>query len=209
MDLDLVKMEEAVFGGRGSTQGRTARPDLEVSVARPLTAADIPALERGTALVQGAKPTGPSQLKSAHHQVARLIAEGRELVEIALITGYTPQYVHSLKEGQDFQELIKFYGTQRELIFVDTLERMKTLGITTLERLQVQLEDETVVWTKRELMEMAELMLLKPQAVAQKNGGGGATGTPGVVVNVKFVSAGATEALLDITPAEVEGNGTE
>jgi hypothetical protein len=205
MDLDLAKMDEIVFGGRPASQGRAARADLEVSIVRSLVEEDIPALESAKALVAGPKPSGPSQLKSAHHQVARLLAEGREIVDTALITGYTPQYIHSLKQGGDFQELMKYYSVQREQIFVDTLERMRQLGITTLERLQVQLEDDACVWTKRELMEMAELMLLKPQVAAQRGQGqGGQPAGPGVVVNVKFISAGPQPELLDITP---EGQG--
>lgn len=206
MDLDLTEMDEIVFGGRGPTQGRPVRADLEVTVVRSLGEEDIPALELGKQLVPGSKPIGPSQLKSAHHQVARLLAEGRELVDVSLITGYTPQYIHSLKQGGDFQELMKYYSTQREQIFVDTLERMRVLGITTLEKLQGQLEDDQVVWTKRELMEMAELMLLKPQVAAQKQQGQGAPSGPAVVVNVKFISAAAQPEMLDITP-EAEGQG--
>jgi hypothetical protein len=200
VDLDLAKMDEIVFGGRGPSQGRAARADLEVSIVRSLVEEDIPALELAKALVAAAKPIGPRQLKSAHHQVARLLAEGRELVDVALITGYTPQYIHSLKQGGDFQELMKYYSVQREQIFVDTLERMRQLGITTLERLQVQLEDEACVWTKRELMEMAELMLLKPGYAKGANGGAAVPAQPGVVVNVKFISAGPQPELLDITP---------
>lgn len=206
MDLDLAKMDEIVFGGRAPTQGRSARADLEVTVVRSLGEDDIPALESAQALVSAPKPAGPSQLKSAHHQVARLLAEGREAVDVALITGYTPQYIHSLKQGQDFQELMKYYSVQREQIFVDTLERMRQLGITTLERLQVQLDDDACVWTKRELMEMAELMLLKPlQSRPGQGSGGGAPSGPAVVVNVKFVGAEAQPELLDITPEEAVG----
>jgi len=200
MDLDLAKMDELVFGGRASSQGRPARAEVEVTVVRGLTAQDIPALEHGHQLVPTPKPSGPSALKHAHHQVARLLAEGRELVEISLITGYTPEYIGLLKHGGDFQELMRYYDTQRQMVFVDTLERMKTLGITSLERLQVLLEDDSSAWTKRELMEMAELMLIKP---GQQRGGLTAPGSnaPGVVVNVKFVSAGVPEgSMLNITP---------
>lgn len=199
-------MDEIVFGGRAPTQGRSARADLEVTVVRSLGEEDIPALESAQAIVSAGKPTGPAQLKSAHHQVARLLAEGREIVDVALITGYTPQYIHSLKQGQDFQELMKYYSVQREQIFVDTLERMRQLGITTLERLQVQLDDDACVWTKRELMEMAELMLLKPHQGHSQGPGGSAPAGPSVVVNVKFTRAAEQpelepEPMLDITPS--------
>jgi hypothetical protein len=205
--MDLAEMDEIVFGGRAPSQGRSARQDLEVTVVRSLEEADIPALENAQALVSAGKPTGPLQLKSAHHQVARLLAEGRELVDVALITGYTPQYIYSLKQGQDFQELMKYYSVQREQIFVDTLERMRQLGITTLERLQVQLDDDACVWTKRELMEMAELMLLKPMQQRPGQGqNGGAPAGPAVVVNVKFTRAEEQPEIeaemLDVTPAK-------
>ena len=205
--MDLAEMDELVFGGRGPSQGRKARLDLDLTVVRGLTAEDIPALESGQQLVPSPRPAGPAALKHAHHQVARLLAEGRELVEISLITGYTPEYIHSLKGGRDFQELMGYYAQQREMVFVDTLERMKTLGITSLERLQGMLEDDSNAWTKRELMEMAELMLLKPHASRQAPASGGnVAGSPGVVVNVKFVAAGPgpgpSGPLLDVTPSE-------
>lgn len=204
MDLDLAKMDEIVFGGRTETRGRAQKPGLEVSIVRSLGVEDIPALEFGQQLVPTAKQPGPSQLKHAHHQVARLMAEGRPLVEISLISGYTPEYLGQLKQGLDFQELMKYYDSQRDAIFVDTVERMKSLGITTLNKLQSQLEDDANVWTKRELMEMAELMLLKPQQ--QRPGGGSGASAPGVSISVKFVSAAAQPELIDITP---EADGEE
>lgn len=206
MDLDLAKMDEIVFGGRAETKGRPAKAGTEVGIVRSLTEADIPALEFGQQLVPTAKPSGPSQLKHAHHQVARLLAEGRPIVEISLISGYTPEYIGQLQKGGDFLELVKYYDSQRDAIFVDTVERMKSLGITTLNKLQSALEDDAAVWTKRELMEMAELMLLKPGQGRPGLGQGGGPATPGVSISVKFISASAQPELIDITP-EAEGDG--
>ena len=70
---------------------------------------------------------------------------------------------------------------------MDVLERMKSLAIGSLDELQARLADEPTKWSKRELMDLAEL-LLKHGAGGEKVTSGNA-GAGGATVNVTFVQA--------------------
>jgi hypothetical protein len=64
------------------------------------------------------------QLRSSHHEAARLVAMGKEPSEVALITGYTPQRVIQLKVDPAFQELVAYYGGQVEELYIDVHRRL-------------------------------------------------------------------------------------
>lgn len=170
----------------GSATGHRRRAEpVTVQIVRGLTPADLPTL---------ATPMAPapaiqvSALRHSHHQLAQLLARGMSQEEASLITGYSPAYISKMKTtDRAFSELLDHYGTEREAVFVDVLERMKALGLSTLDELQARLAEEPEAWSRRELMEMAELMLVKPGARGAPGGGSGAT--PAVSVNVKFVTA--------------------
>jgi len=133
-----------------------------------------------------------TQIRHSHHQLAQLLAEGRQQSEAALLTGYSPTYVSILKDDPTFQELIAYYASQTEMVFVDVLERMKSLGLSTLDELQARLEADPSDFSNRELMEQVELMLVKPM-VATRGGilpgssSGASVATGGVQVNVNFI----------------------
>lgn len=202
MSVSLEELDDIVFAPqrRGPRNGAGKLEELEFSVVRELNELDLVDISQGRPLVPQRIST-PSEMKHSHHQLAQLIAQGREVVEISYLTGYTPSYISALKGGKDFQELIGYYQVQREQIFVDTMARMKVAGVSSLERLQALLDDQEEKWTKRELMEMAELMLIKP---GQAKGASAPSGASPVTVNVKFVSAPerGEAVMLDITPED-------
>lgn len=163
----------------GSTRGRPASAPLPVAV-RGLVPADLDAIATPT------PTTAPSlaKLRHVHHRVAQLLATGEKHVDVAVLTGYTPEYIHGLTKDPAFKELLAHYEADRELKFVDTLERMRALGLTALDEIQARLAEGPDEWSRRELMELAELLLIKPQQAK-----GAAAGAPSVAVSVKFVSA--------------------
>lgn len=171
----------------GSARGgkRVAAP-LVIDVVRALTADDVPDLLQPPPVTSSFR--SPLQLRTAHHQLARLLAEGAEQESVALITGYSTSYISSLKGDPAFGELLAYYATQREMIFIDTVTRMKDLGLSALDELQARLADEPTSWSRRELMELAELTLIKPQQQAAGRRPDGSSGA-GVTLNVKFVQA--------------------
>lgn len=169
---------------------------VECHKVRSLTSADLPALKSGRPLVPTViRPV--KELRSAHHRLAQMLATGIPQEAVSSATGYSPAYISRMKLDPAFMDLMAYYGTQREQMFIDTLERMKQLGIASLDELQSRLAENPEGWSNREMMEMAELMLIKSGAV-----GGEAkprAGTP--LVNIKFVTASVPGApTIDATP---------
>jgi hypothetical protein len=191
-------------GGRGS---KAARP-IEFEIIRSLSEADIPLL-KAPPPVRSA-PLAVATMRHQHHQIAQLLAKGIDQTEVAFITGYSGSYISRLKtEDRAFQELLTHYAGEREAVFIDVLARMRDLGLSTLDELQARLADEPQEWSRRELLEMAELMLLKSQAPRPGAFGGAGGGAPAVSVNVKFVTAQpagpSTEAAVDVAFEDIPG----
>lgn len=185
-----------------SRGGRRARAPLAVEVLRELGPEDLPALQQRAA----AQAPGQSlaRIRHSHHQLAQLLAQGKEQAEVALITGYSPAYISTIKNDPTFQELLSHYASVTEAAFVDVMERLRVLGLNSIDELQQRLEEDPEAWSRRELMELAELTLLKPiQAIRgggqALNGGQGAAG--GVSVSVNFVTANHESKTIDVTPS--------
>ena len=163
---------------------RQAKAPPVIAVVRALTPDDVPAIRNA----MPGPPTGGGlkSLRHSHHQLARLIAQGAELAHISLVTGYAPGYVSSIQRDPTFAGLVQYYAIEREEVFIDTLARMKSLGITVLEELQSRLAEAPEKWSIRELQEFAKLLLIEPgrQAPVQGQGPAGS----GVAVTVNFVS---------------------
>lgn len=166
--------------------------NLIVSDVRELEAEEL-ALVGATAL--GSITPSVTTLRTSHHNIAMLLAQGRSNNEVAQITGYSPSRISILK-NQDpaFQELLAHYQSRREMVMVDVLERMKILGLSSLEELQRQLDENPEGWTKRELMELAELGLVKGRVGAGAAAGGGSAQGSGVTLNIQFVEPAAAQA---------------
>lgn len=175
-------------------RGRSKGPQKAVIAVRPLCRADLPGLSARS-------PTDAPrlrQIRHSHHQLARLMAGGTDQAEIALITGYSPAYISTIKNDPQFAELMATYAGQRQLAFIDVLERMKSLGLTCLEELQERLAEDADGWSRRELMELAELLLIKPQKAQCANPPG--QQSPAVSINVKFVGAPDSAMLVASAP---------
>lgn len=193
-------LDEFVFAdARG---GRKKNVPVQVSVSRTLTKEDM------LALVEGTSPAAPQthstlvKIRNQHHQLARHIAAGTEMIEVARITGYTPAYISVLMVDPTFQELLAYYEAQSEAKFIDTVERAASLGVQALEELQERLTEAPETFKHRELMEVAQLGLGiagdKKSATQQASASGAAP-----TINISFVTPEAP-ALIDITPKETE-----
>lgn len=186
----LAMLDEVVLGSaRG---GAKPAADASCTVVRALTPEDLPLLRNPPPV--GSKTPGLLELRAPHHQLARLLATGVTQAEASLITGYSPSRISLLCDDPLFEELLAHYASEREQVFVDVAERMKVLGLATLEELHQRLETAPQDFARRELMELAELMLLKGRAGPGSSQGagpghGGATGAPALSINVSFVKA--------------------
>jgi hypothetical protein len=127
------------------------------------------------------------RVNHTHHLAAQLMASGTvSQVEVSRRTGYTPTYISKIKKDPEFQKLLVYYEGKVEQEYVNGLERMQVLGLAVLDELQARLEADPEEWTNRELIALAELLLVKQKVT------GGRRETPpqgGVQFNVRFVTA--------------------
>jgi len=179
---------------------RGPRPTLWASIVRELT-------EEDAAIVRARRPdpsisltANVSRITHSHHRLAQLLAQGHDVTEVALLTGYQPSYIYSLRNNNPaFKELLFSYEQERRQVFVDVMERMKVLGLTTLDELQARLAEDPGGWSNRELMDMAEMLLVKP-AANQRNLAVMTGGPASPTVNITFVDPGHSPPTIDATP---------
>lgn len=181
-EKEMLEIEAAIFapakGGR-----RLAAEPLTIEVIRPLDKNDIPLLVNPPAL--GMLTPNLKQIRHIHHNIARLMAEGHAYAQISLLTGYDPSRLSILAKDPAFSQLVNEYVTNRNMVNASVLERMRVLGLSTLEELQNRLESNPDDWTKRELMELAALTLGKNSGLESQSSGN----APGVNVSITFVKA--------------------
>ena len=186
----LLLEEISLGSARG---GKKPSLPVEIEVIRGLTAEDLPAIRNPPPVAAGVPVV--RQLRSAHHQLAQLIAKGEDQATVALVTGYSQSYLSNLKTDPAFAELIEYYRTERELVFIDAMERLRAVGITAIEEMQARLEEAPEKFTKREIMELIELAIVKP--TQGRSGGANAAPGPAVSLEVKFVQAGPRGPVFD------------
>lgn len=189
-------LDEFVMGN--AQGGKKKALGVQVSVGRELTRADL------EALIDGGSPANPQanslilKIRNSHHQLARHIASGTQLIEVSAITGYTVAYISNLKNDPAFRELLEYYEKQKEAIFVDTTERAKAVSIAALEELQERIDQAPETFKHRELMELATLgnglgPRNAPSSPAASGGG----------ITITFVTPEpAAQPMIDITPSD-------
>jgi hypothetical protein len=162
---------------------------LLIEFVRDLTAEDTASLAAPVPL--GSKSPTVQELRASHHALAQLLAKGLSATEAGLLTGYSASRISILKNHDPaFAELVEYYRLKREVVFVDALERMKAVGLDTLELLHERVLSDPGALSIREMGEMVELLLVKPNRGQSPIGPGGAPSSGnGVTVNVKFVTA--------------------
>lgn len=182
-DAELAQMLEELDRAEGPVL--RGKP-LEVALVRELSKGDLIDLLPQDEPAEGASGSSLiSRIRHSHHQIARLMASGRKLVEISAILGYSPNWLSSLKNDPAFRELLAYYSANQEAIMVEAIERQKNLGLAALEELQERLETDPEAFGNRELMELVETNVNKPRAVAP-SGASGPFAPP--VVNISFVT---------------------
>jgi len=164
------ELDAATFAGTSAllVNPRGKGPtSIEFEIIRELTPEDLPFVNapRGS----GGPTVGEMvKIRSWHHQIAQLVANGRKTADIALITGYTSSYLCTLFNNPAFQALVAHYSGVEELRFVDEMARLKALGIQAVEVLQERLTEREDDFTVRELNEIVDLTIVRPQVAAMK-----------------------------------------
>lgn len=194
---------ELELGSARGTHIRT-KPDLDIEIVRALCVEDLPAIQSPPPVTAGAQLV--KTLRHSHHRLAELIASGRPQQEIALITGYSPSYISTMLSGDPaFVELVAYYEFQANAIFVDSMERLKLLGLDAMERLHERVNDPAVTFSNEELRKLVDMAAVQP-AIAKHIPVAGNAQSASLNLEVKFVGASAKDSPVvdvkytDVTP---------
>lgn len=162
--------------------------DLGIAVVRELTLEDLAELEQP----RGVTTPAIKRLRTQHHHLARLLAEGRREVEVSAITGYSQSRISILKQDPAFRDLITHYEHDAAMAYVNVHERLAALGITCLEELQQRIDEEPEKFNNKELRELAA-MLLDRSVAPPKGVAGGQGAAPVTAINIQFVQPEAKQ----------------
>lgn len=194
MSFDLKDLESLVVRSARGGKRQAAGGPLSVAFSRELGEEDADALSAPPAL--GTKPPTIARLRTNHHQLARLLAEGTPAVQASAITGYSPSRISILQKDPAFCELMAYYKGQVAEQYLNVHERLGALGLAVVDELQERLDDDPERFTNRELMSLAELALdrslTRPQAPQP--------GVGAVAIQVEFVGAPAAQAQAAVRP---------
>lgn len=90
------------------------------------------------------EPIDLVRIRERHHSVARLEASGMRRSLIASITGYKEAYLSTLMNAPAMRELVDFYRIQRGAAAEVVTERLKTVGLKAIDKIEDKLEQEDV-----------------------------------------------------------------
>src|SRR5215469_8664910 len=144
------------------------------------------------------------ELRYRHHQIAKMLAEGKPQVEIAVECGLTPMRISQLTHDPAMKELVAFYAGRLGETWDAMHKRLATLGGMAVDELMDKLEADPDSFTKKDLLEIANMALERsgvapmPKGSVNVSSGGG-----GVNISIAFKSPEPVESLppmIDVTP---------
>ena len=162
------------------------RGPLRIEVVRPLDEPDI----TGGFLAPAPPPT-LRDIKSSHHTLARLLAQGRSHVEASRITGYSPGYVGRLANDPTFRELVLHYTEVDEIAQTDFLGTMREVGLDLLNELRDRVEKDPGALSVSQLHDGIKLLLVEPMKSEAMRGGLAAGIAP---VTIQFIASATPQA---------------
>jgi hypothetical protein len=107
----------------------------------------------------GSKTPPIKQIRQAHHEIARLLAQGVKAVEISGITGYSQSRISILQNDPAFKNLMSFYETENKELNVDVQLRLRSLGLDAIGQISERLEESPEDFSNEELRKLAETVL--------------------------------------------------
>lgn len=138
------------------TKGRKMSA-LELEILGSITEGDI--LERTEgALVSSEAPT-LSRIRGIHHEIARMLSSGLTPAEVSAVTGYSLSRISILQGDPSFKELLAFYKTKTDEVFVDVRKRMAVLGLDAANELADRLETKPETLSNSQLIEITKASL--------------------------------------------------
>ncbi len=128
--------------------------ELEVGPVEVLTQDDIGLLD----IERDIKAPLLKRLTERHHQLAQCIAEGKQSLECAVITGYSISRISILRSDPTFKELVTFFNGNVDIEFLDSNAQMAGLKKDATLELRQRLEDNPEVFTRSQLLEIITKM---------------------------------------------------
>lgn len=107
-----------------------------VVAVRSMTKEDLAFLRTAKALPRIKK------LRESHHAVARLLASGKRVGEVAFLTGYTTVRINMLSQDPAFAELVARYRDQATESWRESMDEFSQLAIGNMVRAERQLADK-------------------------------------------------------------------
>ena len=182
-----------------ATDGATRlRGPLRIEVVRALTDEDI-----SGGFLTPAPPPSLREIKSSHHSLARLLAQGRTHVEASRITGYSPGYIGRLANDTTFRELVLHYTTVEEIASTDFLSAMRETGLDMLNELRERIEKDPESLSVGQLHEGIKLLRVEPMKSEAMRGGLAASAAP---ISITFVSSRTPQASVEREGKLIEGD---
>jgi hypothetical protein len=171
-------------------RGRAAQPCAPLAV-RPLTQSDIADLLNPSTL--GATTPQIKRLRTQHHHLAKLLAQGEKAVAISAITGYSQSRISILQNDPAFQELVTYYKSQADQMFLDVHAKLAGLGEAIVEELQERLESDPDEIPINTLLRMGEFALDRSSAPPKSKINSGPQALPSI--KISFHKGSETEQL--------------
>lgn len=180
---------------------------LFMTVVRSLTPQDFVDLQ-----LKGPKKIAPAiiqRFRTKHHRAAILMAEGRSNVEVARLTGYTPQRISDFRTDPAMCDLIEGYKVQIVDGVLNEVQNMQhrlvNVGELAVDELEDRLEDDT----RRRQMPLSELrqiaqLALDRSVAPPKAAPPGTTPPVNVTFNIGTRDLRPKEDLPELAPIIVE-----
>ena len=143
------------------------------------------------------------RLKQIHHELARLIASGLSMAEVAASTGYSASRISILQKDPSFKGLVDHYKAHRDEIFCDVHKRMATLGLDAADELQERLETNPESFSVGQLTELMKATLDRGGfSPVQKTQSVSMSVTPEALAKIREKHAQATQGQVQILTSE-------
>ena len=189
------------FLDEATPQASRLRAPLRIEVIRALSDEDI----SGGFLTPAPPPT-LREIKSSHHSLARLLAQGRSHIEASRITGYSPGYISRLAGDSTFRELILHYTTVDEIASTDFLGSMREVGLDMLNELRERVEQDPKSLSTAQLHEGIKLLLVEPMKSEALRGGLSVGTGP---ITISFVASATPQASIERETKLIEGERSD
>ena len=132
---------------------------LDVTYVRDITDADLMSMTAGQVPSRPAKASPLVRLSTTHHQLARLLAEGRSATDASVITGIAQCRISVLKADPAFKELMAHYSAIKVHVYTDVHQRLAQVAMAAVEEIQARLEEAPQDVPTRGLIEIATMAL--------------------------------------------------